>query len=432
MMRQYFFVKNRFLLVCLYLIIIGGGETVFASDNVALSNKWETGSYIRVGYSSNDYANVLEKRESASIGGAFGIRSPEVNGFHFGATVYTAQPIGMNSESPEKKFVTLPAENLTILGKLYVQYTGYDWDIKAGRQDLNTPFANASDQQMIPLLYEGITASWDTSIKGLTFEGGRILRFKPFSGDFGKGDSGTKENPLKTSPGAQVESIDTSGFSMLGMKYKNEGLDAQAWYYHLNDRFNITYGELNYSFAEALNGQKIFYGLQYAHESSGNNVHPLYRHTSSDIYGGKLGFKNKYNTFFVAWANNPAAEGKFRGGGFSSPYQRAIYSGSPIFTSQPTMGFTTNEQPGYAWAIRNIIHFGQYNIALGYTQLDSKDTVDFYGNSLNSKHTNGRFIAFNYRPTKNQHLKLVLNHIHNGTAIPGSTDVVRLFYTYYL
>lgn len=69
-------------------------------------------------------------------------------------TLYTAQPLGLNSNNQHRVDNTLPGYSLTTLGQSYLQYENSLLSFQGGNQILTTPWINASDSRMIPATYQ--------------------------------------------------------------------------------------------------------------------------------------------------------------------------------------------------------------------------------------------------------------------------------------
>jgi hypothetical protein len=78
-----------------------------------------------------------------------------------GATYFGAEPFGTNAPgvlgvgyNPQVDN-TLPGYGLSTLGEMYVQYKTPGVFFQTGKEEINTPWANAADSRIVPLLFQG-------------------------------------------------------------------------------------------------------------------------------------------------------------------------------------------------------------------------------------------------------------------------------------
>ncbi|WP_435947817.1 hypothetical protein [Dryocola sp. BD586] len=103
-----------------------------------------------------EFAGVVENKNTFSAGGDLQYRSADFNGFSFGLGAYSAFDLGINSNDPDKTERYVPADSVNVLGKAYLRYHDYGFDLRGGRMGLDTPFANEGvGRTMVPALYEG-------------------------------------------------------------------------------------------------------------------------------------------------------------------------------------------------------------------------------------------------------------------------------------
>ena len=123
---------------------------------------------IRSYYFSRNFREVPSEfndpsQAAYSLGGNIRIlTAPVLGGFQAGAALYTAQDLGLNSDNPKHVDQTLPGDNITVLGQLYLQYKRGDFLIRGGDQLINTPWMGPSDSRMIPATYRGVYGTFNT------------------------------------------------------------------------------------------------------------------------------------------------------------------------------------------------------------------------------------------------------------------------------
>lgn len=120
------------------------------------------------------------------------------------------------------------------LEELYLSYKAPAWELRLGRQLINTPFINLQDGRMRPTLVEGTWADYRAS-KRLRFEGGWISRISPRStvNWFRMGESIGVYPPGRQpdgSPGSQPGEQESQGVALGGIKAQlSPRLQVQAW-----------------------------------------------------------------------------------------------------------------------------------------------------------------------------------------------------------
>lgn len=401
-------------------------------DN-APQTTWVLKGYARAAYDSTHYENILDPRRSYGIGGGIGLESPQYKGFSFGLEGYgVTAPFGGNSADPNRNIVTLVGsrtDGYTALGKAYVRYTGSGLDIKAGRIAINTPLASSVDRRIVPVLFQGISGKYQTAIDGLDIYATRINRIKRYQLEhFTDGDSGNGVDAWNKTPGAFSPSVDSSGFFATGLSYRHKGLDSKLWFYNMYKRLKVVYGDASIRLPYKLHGMTPFVGVQYGHEWNDSNAASYYENVKSDLYGIKLGVGNRYDTLQIQSVYVPAKDGRFKGGGFTSPYQRNAYDSSPLFTNQPILNLT--EQPGLAVGIKNIVHTKNLVFITGLTHVRFDDARDYHGAQLAKKDSNGAYFIVDYKPGKAWELSWLASYIKTDTAI-GHVLASRINATYH-
>lgn len=412
-----------------------GGDSGVGPDGLTswLSNSKVTGQF-REYYYTEQYGNILPFKHSNSMGGWLNVHTPGYKGLSLDVGAYTAQSLGLNTNSEKSQIKSLPSSNLTVLGQAYLQYAGHGLKLRAGDQPLNTPFAqtDALDLRMIPPMFQGVGGSYHTPVSGLSLYAYRMFRFKGWdSSGFAKTDTG--KNPYNViAPVPQVSSI---GFGAYGAKehYKNSKL--QLWYYDFYNRLRLGYGEYNYHYKLGYAGIKaLIFGAQYAKEwNAGSQVAP-YQHVNSNLSGVRFGFAVPHNTLLLSYNDVQNHPGDFRGGGFVSPYQLGAYDTPTIYTD--VFGVSLGSvvaSPGHAYGIKDILKFpGHHLLFIGkYTILDTPQhfvgtsgVIDGVGRAANTWELIGKY---GFAP--HWSFKFLYASIHKHSKL-GTIRVGRLFLTY--
>lgn len=206
-----------------------------------------------------------------ALGGkmAFETKADELWGFSGGVTYFTANDLSMNHDDPTARAPFTPTVDVDILGEAYLRFTGYDTVATAGRQLIDTPFANPADAFVVPVTFTGYSII-NKSVPGLTVNLHHILSVK------------TRESQRFVDVGHFVQSRNggtaknTDGNSIAGLTYDWQKLKAQAWYYRFADQFDQTWFQADYDFSmggdytpyvsgqygtESASGEKLVGGL---------------------------------------------------------------------------------------------------------------------------------------------------------------------------
>lgn len=394
---------------------------------------WVLKGYARAAYDNTHYENILEPRRSYGIGGGIGIESPQYHGFSIGLEGYAvAAPFAGNSSDANRNIVTLvgsQTNGYASLGKAYLRYTANGIDIKAGRIAIKTPLASSVDRRIVPVLFQGISGSYQTGIDGLSLYGARINRIKRYQlRHFTDGDSGNGVDGWNKTPGAFSPSVDSSGFFATGMAYRHQDLDSKLWFYNMYERLKVVYGDATVKLPYKLHGMTPFVGVQYGHEWNDSSAASYYENVKSDLYGIKLGIGNRYDTIQIQSVYVPGNDGHFKGGGFTSPYQRNAYDASPLFTNQPILNLT--EQPGLAVGIKNIVHTKDLVFITGLTHVRFDKARDYHGVKMAQKDSNGAYFIVDYKPGQAWELSWLASYIKTDTVI-GHVFASRINATYH-
>jgi len=278
------------------LYIIGLLSLLNARD---FKNETVVDGYVRGTYQSHDVVGDRVYRDDA-IGGKLHFETASTDGVSLGASLYTTTSV-FNDDN--EGLVPLRGENhksYAILGELYLNAKFGKSELKVGRQELETPFAQMDDVGMIPNTFEAVMF-YNHGIKDTTIILGHIRKMAGV--DAKVVDKFTQVNGSK-------------GMQVLGVIY--QGIDKFAlsgWYYKLKNAKvdKISYFEALYE--EDFGNYAFDMGLQYAREN--------YRvGEEGTVYGATItgAFKPLGLTVTTAYthSSNNGANSGFGGGPFFS------------------------------------------------------------------------------------------------------------------
>lgn len=206
--------------------------------------------YIRVGYQNTDISGDTDYTDTA-LGGKLHIETVSWNGISAGASFYTTNSVGKDEgylSGAGMAFFDGSGNSYSILGEAYLQGEWGNTTLKAGRQEIDTPFADTDDIGMVPNSFEAVTLV-NTDIKETTILLAQVQRMAGVDAEV---------------PGEFKKLNGDDGVQVFGATYEGiEGLSLSGWYYHANDLIKVPYLEATY---EADLGEvSLGLGAQYAY-----------------------------------------------------------------------------------------------------------------------------------------------------------------------
>lgn len=340
---------------------------------------------IRSYYFSRLYGapNVFNQNAYALAGRLNVETAPFLGGFGVGVSFFTAHSFGANDLSGAPTYPHLdatligPNNSINALGQAYLQFKQPWLLVRAGDQEINTPWLNNTDSRILPATYQAVYAEV-TPLKDLHFYGLRQFRWKSrTSTDYSRDNYyykpgfeadtlyGSTEGVLS---GAAAQG--TNGTLAFGTSYALAGAKAQAWYYDFYNFANMFYTDASYTLKTGT-GFDPFIGAQFVREWLGNNAfsqsgvglsYPVSPNqgnyaVDSTAYGVQIGINtpsfgrivNNGQVFLAYNAINPHA-GTLGGGAIVSPYTVGVVW-DPLYTSSMIRGLVETG-PGQAWKVK--------------------------------------------------------------------------------
>jgi len=251
-------------ILSLVLLLILGAE---ASVLEEIFNNAEMNGQLRLGaVEIEDEAG--ENFSTLALGGNLGVKTKAINGISLGTTLYSTNALfGKNEEG---MFLDSKRESYSILGEAYVQAMVGKTSIKAGRQILDTPYADSDDIGMIPNTFEGFSIV-SQELKDTTIV---LASLDKWSGV----DSAVPE---------KFNKMQDSGDAVLTAGVIYEGIEnttLQGWHYKLDD------GDFNYLEA-GYEREKFNVGVQYTDQDNDNSAFGL----RGELNMGDLVLSTAYN-----------------------------------------------------------------------------------------------------------------------------------------
>jgi hypothetical protein len=281
---------------------------------------------------------TLPKQQSFSLGGKLNALTDPWMDFRVGATVYTAQPLGLNSKNLKKVDLTLPGNSITALGQAFVQYENKKFLARLGNQIINTPWLNECVSRMMPATYTALYAKL-TPIADLELSAVRVTRFRPriFS-------NFTRTNLyMPANEAAAIGALNnqtTTGALAIGVESKQiKNLEAQLWGYKFYDFAKFAYAEATYKFTNKSKLTPIL-GVELGRQTSDGN-RALSRAKvgapNSTLYGLLVGIEYEQASLSLAFDRIPKRNGAYKNGDLISPYT-AVYANDPLYTTSMIAG----------------------------------------------------------------------------------------------
>ncbi len=241
---------KRTVLSTVSLMIMSIG--IYAEDSVSDAFKnGKISGQLRAGYIYVDPDHsMLPNHYTTAVGGQLKYETAAYYGFSAGAAFYTSHALlGLSGDRKEGKFNEEMADNThyDILAEAYINYRYENFNLRVGRQLIDTPYADSDDIRMTPNTFEGVVASY--GMGSVTLLGAYLTKWQ--------------------GPDATYEFEDLiegeEGVAMLAATYSKDSLEGGLWYYHADGTADIIYGDIadTYAFSEDLS---LKGALQAAHQ----------------------------------------------------------------------------------------------------------------------------------------------------------------------
>lgn len=217
--------------------------------------------------------------------------------FSVGAAFYTSQPIYAPADKDGSGLLASGQQGYAVLGQAYGRVKLHQGTFlnlyRYG--EYNTPYLGKSDGKMTPYTYEGYTVGGRLGgaegAPRLDFDAGHLLKIK----------DKTAENFiwLSEKAGANV----TSGVTMAGARYSQDGFSLAAIDYFCDNVINIGYGETTYT-TKLANELGFRVAVQYTDQRSVGNNSLTGRKFATNQIGVKTDLSHSGAMISVAYTAN--------------------------------------------------------------------------------------------------------------------------------
>ena len=311
---------------------------------------------IRLGYIwLNPQEEGAKSNYDLALGGQLKFETAALYGLSLRAAFYTSHSVIRPDDEDFNDELSSPDKHYDLLGEAYINGGWQDFNIRVGRQLIDTPFADSDDVRMTPHTFEAAVAGYTYNNFSLT--GGYLSRWQGV--DAGYHNDADFDDMI---PGSD-------GTWMVGASYDTDLFESGLWFYSVNDVVNVFYADI---VAPIVLTEKLTLtlGLQ-AVAQNDNTTNETFAEIGSKVEGSLYGASAELAfagiTAGIAYNHASVDEGETLFGGFG---------GGPFFTNIDTL-------------VANEFAVGQnadsYTLSLGY------DLGEIGIEGLSLMYTYGRF-----------------------------------------
>jgi len=305
--------------------------------------KGKVSGRVRITYGSYDYkaADSIDTYATA-LGGILKYELAEYNGFNAGVAMYASHDIaGLTGEGNRQNSDFSSSEGTySEVGEAYLNYKYDDFNLRVGRQLLDTPLADSDDIRMIQNSFNAAVLKYSDSTIEMMI--GKIKSWQGY-------DAGLDDGWVN---------IGKDGVNFGGLAYNNMW-EFNAWYYNIANYTNALYidGGIEYPLESDM---LVHIMLQYLHEEELENSG-----YGANIYGASLEFVIKGVGLNFSYNKSDRKKDKkaFSGTG-----------GGTLFTSMDTMILDeiTQDREAYAYVTGISYEYADLNFLYAYGNFSAK------------------------------------------------------------
>jgi hypothetical protein len=303
-------------------ILLGVAIAASAQADNEFHQAWQDGQasgQIRLGYISQD-ADVAatSTTDATAIGGQFKYETAEWKRLQFGLAAYLSKKLhSLSGDAAQGElnsdFFDKDSKSFAYIGEAYLNMDFDDFNVRAGRQLLDTPYVNTDDIRMLPNTFEGAYGSY-TGLDNTTLFGGYISQWA--GADSATAAEGQDE--FKDMAGTNGD-----GTAVAGLLYEGfENLAVQGWVYDIDNMTQLFYADATYGM-EGGEDYAFEFGVQFAtFDEEGASA------TDGNAYGISAAVSRTNMTLSIAYnkTSNDAGDSVTNG-----------FGGGPYFTSMDEM-----------------------------------------------------------------------------------------------
>lgn len=272
---------------------------------------------IRLGYIwHNPDEDGAKSTDDLALGGQLKFETAPLYGLFLGAAFYTSHSLIQPDEEDFNDEMSSPDQHYDLLAEAYINGGWEGFNIRAGRQLIDTPFADSDDIRMTPHTFEAAVAGYELNDFSVT--GGYLWAWQGV--DAGYHNDADFDDMVRGSDGTW----------MVGGSYGSDLLEAGLWYYSVADVVNAFYADIVVPI-EFSDSMSLTLGAQVTFQGDNTNDETYAEMESKvegDLYGVMAEFSIVGITLGGAYTHASVDEGEALFGGFG---------GGPFFTNIDTL-----------------------------------------------------------------------------------------------
>ena len=299
-----------------------------------------------------------------SFGGKLHIQAQLFYGLSLGNTFFVANDFGFNPESSLNVTAELPGNDVEVLGESYLTFDRGQYGFAAGRQVIDTPFANASEHFMIPIAFHAYSAfykfSESTKLRLLFLD-----RIKDRQSDkfVNLGEFATKR--------FKDTHLNSEGVYVFSVEHRKDNYDIDFWGYRFSDMMDFLFLQGGYNF----NKETSLFFQAAKQSSQGEGILDKDdKKIDASLYGFKIA--HKWNDFkpSLAFVHVPKKDSALKNGALVSPF---TFFTSPVFTNSFMSGMENVDSGSSLKARLDYSLSKKTTLALEYSQFQfTSDKTD--------------------------------------------------------
>lgn len=165
-----------------------------------------------------------------ALGGQLKFETAPLHGLSLGAAFYTSHSLARPDAEDFDDELSSPDQHYDLLAEAYIDGSWQDFNLRIGRQLIDTPFADSDDIRMTPHTFEAAVAGY--GYHDFSVVGGYLSTWQGV--DAGYHDGADFDDMV---PGSD-------GTWMLGGTYGSDLFEAGLWYYGVSDVVNVFYADI--------------------------------------------------------------------------------------------------------------------------------------------------------------------------------------------
>jgi len=330
---------------------------------------------IRLGYIRLDPdEDGAESNHDLALGGQLKFETAPLYGIALGMAFYTSHSLLQPDDEDFNDELSSAQQYYDILGEAYINGGWNGFNIRLGRQLIDTPFADSDDIRMTPHTFEAAVAGYEYNDFSVT--GGYLSTWQGVDAGYNIAENGDYAEFDDMVPGSD-------GTWLLGGSYGSDILEAGIWYYGVLDVVNAFYADINVPI-EFSDSFSMTFGAQVSFQSDNTSEETheeLGARVEGDLYGAMVELSFAGITAGAAYTHASVDEGEVIFGG---------WGGGPFFTNIDTLvanefaaGQDTNSYTlsvGYDFS-----DVGVEGLSIGYTFGHYEGGADAMDSSANAE-----------------------------------------------